>query len=431
MLNGDDNIDVYGFQLPMFRFLHAADLHLDSPLRGLETYPDAPVEQIRGATRRALENLVELAIEEQVAFVLLAGDIYDRDWKDYNTGLFFSRCMGRLRDAGIRVYLISGNHDAASVIARNLHPPDNVHLFSTRCAQTHHLPDLAVAIHGQGYAERDVYEDLTGDYPKAEPGMLNIGLLHTALSGRPGHEPYAPTTLDRLRSKGYDYWALGHVHQHEVVCDDPWVVFPGTIQGRHIRESGAKGCTLVQVEEGQVTSLETRELDVLRWHESQVDLSGCDTAEGVLFRVREAFEKGRGQADGRPLAVRLTLSGMTGLHERLHREKAHWVEECRNLAVGLGDVWLENLVLRTHPERNPAVDLEPGSSLDELVQEIGASELTPQMINQIPEVEELRAKLPPELADEFTFDEEADFDLFRDEIREMLRARLLGEESAP
>ena len=412
----------------MFKFLHAADLHLDSPLRGLETYPDAPVEQIRGATRRALENLVDLAIEEGVAFVLLAGDIYDGDWKDYNTGLFFSRCMGRLRDAGIGVFLISGNHDAASVVARNLSPPDNVRVFSTRHAETHLLPDLSVAVHGQGYAVRDVREDLTRDYPEAKPGMFNIGLLHTALSGRPGHESYAPTTLDHLRGKGYDYWALGHVHQHEVVCDDPWVVFPGALQGRHVRETGAKGCTLVKVEEGRVASVEQRELNVLRWFENEVNLQGCDTPEDLLFRVRETFEKAREQGDGRPLAVRLTLSGSSAMHEHLHCEKTHWIEECRNLAVGLGDVWLENVILRTRPERDPAAELESGSSLDELVQAIDASELTPVFIEEISEIAELRAKLPPELADIIVFDQDS-FDLFRHEIRDLLRARLMGEEN--
>ena len=412
----------------MFKFLHAADLHLDSPLRGLETYPDAPVEQIRGATRRALENLIDLAIEERVAFVLLAGDIYDGDWKDYNTGLFFSRCMGRLREAGIGVFLISGNHDAASVVARNLSPPDNVRVFSTRHAETHFLPDLCVAVHGQGYAVRDVREDLTRAYPEPEPGMFNIGLLHTVLSGRPGHESYAPTTLDHLRGKGYDYWALGHVHQHEVVCDDPWVVFPGALQGRHIRETGPKGCTLVAVEEGRVASVEQRELDVFRWFENEVCLEGCEASEDLLYRVRESLEKAREQADGRPVAVRLTLSGSSAMHEHLHREKFYWIEECRNLAVGLGDIWLENVILRTRPERDPAAELESGSSLDELVQAVGASELTPELFEEIPEIAELRAKMPPELADAFVFDQDS-FDLFRDEIRDLLRARLMGEES--
>ena len=103
------------------------------------------------------------------------------------------------------------------------------------------LEDLGLAVHGQGFAKREVTEDLSSAYPQADPHLFNIGLLHTCLDGKPGHEPYAPCTVDGLRSKGYQYWALGHVHNREVVSQDPWIVFPGNIQGRHARETGSQG----------------------------------------------------------------------------------------------------------------------------------------------------------------------------------------------
>jgi DNA repair exonuclease SbcCD nuclease subunit len=187
----------------MLKFLHAADVHLDSPLRGLERYPGAPVEEIRAATRRAFENLVALAVEEEVGFVLLAGDLYDGDWKDYNTGLFFAAQMARLEEAGIRAFLIAGNHDAASQITRVLRPPANVKVFSTKRPETEILEDLGVAIHGQGFAQISVSEDLSAGYPRAVPHLFNIGMLHTSLDGRPGHASYAPCTVDGLRSRGY------------------------------------------------------------------------------------------------------------------------------------------------------------------------------------------------------------------------------------
>ena len=232
------------------KFLHAADIHLDSALHGLERYEGAPVEEIRSATRRAFDNLIELAIDEEVAFVLLAGDLYDGDWKDYNTGLYFVERMRRLHDAGIRVFIVAGNHDAASQITKHLRLPDNVTLFSTRQPERVVLEDLDVAIHGQGFATRAVTDDLSQAYPQGDPQRFNIGLLHTCLDGKPGHEPYAPCSIAGLRSKGYQYWALGHVHKREEVSQDPWIVFPGNIQGRHIRESGPKGCTLVTVDNG-------------------------------------------------------------------------------------------------------------------------------------------------------------------------------------
>ena len=229
------------------RFIHAADLHIDSPLRGLSRYPGPPLERLRGATRRALERLVDLALAEQVDFVLLAGDLYDRDWPDFHTGLFVRSQMVRLGQAGIRVFIVQGNHDAHGVITRQVSWPDNVKLFSSRSAETVHWAEIGVAIHGRSFPDRAVPEDLVPDYPPAVPGCFNIGLLHTSLTGMEGHDTYAPTSVAVLQTKGYDYWALGHVHQRQVVSQQPRVVYPGNMQGRHARETGAKGCELVKL----------------------------------------------------------------------------------------------------------------------------------------------------------------------------------------
>ena len=168
----------------MFKFLHAADLHLDSPMHGLGDYDGAPTERLRAAGRAALENLVKLAISERVRFVLLAGDVFDGDWEDYNTGLFFVSQLGRLREQGIPVFLISGNHDAASRMTRGLPYPNNVRTFPADQAQTHLLEDVRVALHGQSYAQQKELRNLAAGYPAARPGWLNIALLHTALDGR-------------------------------------------------------------------------------------------------------------------------------------------------------------------------------------------------------------------------------------------------------
>ena len=288
-------------RVQMIKFIHTADIHLDSPLKGLEAHEDAPVEEIRGATRRAFDNLIDLTIEEEVDFVLIAGDLYDGDWKDYNTGLFFAARMGRLSKAGIKVFIVSGNHDAASQITKAMPLPDNVTLFSPRKPQSVKLDDLGVIIHGQSYSFRAVTENLASQYPQNDSNYFNIGLLHTSLTGREGHEDYAPCTLDELKSKGYDYWALGHVHKREIVSEDPWIVFPGNIQGRHIKETGAKGATLVTVEDGRITAVEERELDVLRWATCRVDLSECETSDSVYDAVRQDFEQELDQADGKTL----------------------------------------------------------------------------------------------------------------------------------
>jgi DNA repair exonuclease SbcCD nuclease subunit len=411
----------------MFTFLHAADIHLDSPLKGLEAYRDAPLEQIRRAARRAFDNLVDLAVEEEVAFVLLAGDLYDGDWKDYNTGIYFVNRMGRLREAGIPVFMVSGNHDAASQITRALNLPDNVTLFSHRKAETRINEQLGVAVHGQSFSSRAVADDLTRNYPQGVPGLFNIGLLHTSLNGRPGHEPYAPCTLDALLSKGYQYWALGHVHQREELAHDPWIVFPGNIQGRHIRETGAKGCTLVTVDEGQVVAVETRELDVLRWSICRIDCARCDRTDFLLELVREAIEDERGKAEGRPLAVRLVLEGTTPLHGRLHENSAHWQEEFRAVAAGLGDVWLEKVLFTTRREQQACAEFADDSPLAALRESVEALQFeTSRILDLVPDFEQLRAKLPSDLlgdGDPFSPCAE-ELAALREDVKDLLMARM-------
>ncbi len=336
----------------MFRFIHAADPHLDSPLKGLATREGAPVEVLRGATRRAFENLVALALAERVAFIVIAGDLYDGDWKDYSTGLFFQRQMLRLKAADIPVYLIAGNHDAASVITKKLTLPDNVHAFSTRAAESMEVPGYAAIIHGRGFPNRAVPENLAVDYPKAVPGRCNIGLLHTSLNGRPGHDTYAPCSLDDLRAKTYHYWALGHIHQPEVLCEEPWVVFAGNIQGRHANEAGERGCRLITVDNEQhIAAVEWRALDVLRWSQVRVSATGIADEAALLRTISVALEQAVNEADGRLVAARIIITGATALHGSLHQQRERWLAEVTGCAQALGDdaLWIERLRIETQP----------------------------------------------------------------------------------
>lgn len=335
----------------MFTFLHCADLHLDSPLKGLSARPDAPVDTIRSATRRALENLVALAVEESVRFVVIAGDVYDGDWQDYQTGLFFNSAMARLGRADIPVYLVSGNHDAANRMTRSLVSPPNVHRFATESAETRILESERVALHGQGFHQREVRDNLVPGYPDALPGYFNIGILHTSVEGQEGHMPYAPCRVEDLVQKGYDYWALGHVHRRQVLRTDPHIVYPGNLQGRHIRETGAKGATLVAVDGGRVIGCEHRNLDVLRWEVCPVDLNGAATQREWVGRVMAALEACVRRHPGYPLAVRVQLQGRTALHADLiaHREAVRVEVENAVAQMGSADLWIEKVAVDTEP----------------------------------------------------------------------------------
>lgn len=338
----------------MFKFIHTADIHLDSPLSGLERYEGAPVDALRCATRQALQNLTDFAIQEKARFILICGDIYDGDWKDYNTGLFLAKEMARLRSAGIEAFIVSGNHDAESQITKNLKMPENVHRFSTKRPETILIKDIGIAIHGQGFSKRAVMENLSLEYPSAIKGCFNIGMLHTSMNGREGHEPYAPCSKEDLITKGYDYWALGHVHKREVVHQDPWVIFPGNIQGRHIKETGGKGCTLVSVEDGGSVSIEHHDLDVIRWETCPIDASGADTSEDITERARAGIKSRIDDSSGRFLAFRLLIGGSCKAHDDISVNPEKLRMDIRAMAAdeGNGGVWIEKIKIDTRTQKD-------------------------------------------------------------------------------
>jgi DNA repair exonuclease SbcCD nuclease subunit len=380
----------------LFKFIHAADIHLDSPLLKLDAYEGAPAAAIRGATRRAFENLVRTAVAEEAAFVLIAGDLFDGDWKDYNTGLYLISQLSKLREAGIPVFIVAGNHDAASAITRSLRLPENTRLFPADRADTIRLAGADVAVHGRSFGAPAVKSDLSQSYPSAVPGCFNIGLLHTCATGREGHEPYAPCTLAGLQEKGYDYWALGHVHRREVLIDDPPVVFAGNTQGRHARETGPKGCLLVTVEDAGRPAIDFKPLDVVRWETAAVDASGTESGYELLARFREALSEHLQRNPDLLTVLRVTLEGETAAHDELLADPERWAHEIRAAAVDdAGErVWVEKIGFRT---RHSAGASKPEGAVGELLAMIEALATDPEALASIAsELGDLDKKLPRE-----------------------------------
>lgn len=395
------------------KFIHAADIHLDSPLSGLAAYKDAPADLLRTVTRDAFTKLVDEAIEEAIDFMVIAGDLYDGSWKDYNTGHFFCREMGRLNKVGIPVYLLFGNHDADSEMTKRLTLPPNVHQFESRKANTFLIEELKVALHGRSYKDAATFENLVASYPAPVAGWLNIGVLHTALEGNSEHANYAPCSLAELNAKSYQYWALGHVHEHAILQKSPWVVFPGNLQGRHIRETGERGAILVTADETGIQTVERLLVDVLRWYVVNVDASDANTLEDVVRLVGRAFEQLIAKTpDKIYLSLRVCIQGKTAAHGELFGLESQLREEVLGQAAGYGidRLWVEKVRIETEPivdathmaERSDAIaDLQrflDEAPADEALLESLLEDLLPlvnkmpiELIKNVPELDAIRS----------------------------------------
>ncbi len=382
-----------------FQFLHAADLHLGSPLIGLAQKDGDVAARFARASRDAFEDLVTRALEEEIAFAVIAGDVFDGDWRDASIGLFFNRQLARLANRGVPTYFLRGNHDADSVVTRSLTWPDSVVEFSTRRPETHRLEELRVALHGRGFPRREVAENYAVDYPEPVPGWFNIGVLHTAC-GRAGHENYAPCTAAELAAKGYDYWALGHVHTFEIVSRDPWIVYPGNLQGRSVRECGEKGAVVVDVADGRVEAVRRIATDRARWAEVVVDAEAHDDEASLMRAVEAAVRPHADGAEGRMLAVRVSFAGVTPLHARLLAD-AELRDKTEAAAQRCGDdVWLERLrVATTEPARRvdeaALAGLDLAAALEASAGDAALREAVEALIGTV------RARLPGGMGEDF------------------------------
>lgn len=343
------------------KIVHAADLHIDSPLRGLERYAGAPVDRVRAATREAFGRVVELCQRERARFLILAGDVFDGDWKDMNTGIWFAGRLRELRDVGCDVLLLRGNHDHE--LTRALRHPPHVHEFSIPsdpAGRTFVFEHEGVAFHGASYPARDVRTTLLPYYPRPIAGLLNVGVLHTNATGSADHDPYAPCTVSELVAYGYGYWALGHVHAHSILArpgeprGESWVVYPGNTQGRSVRETGPKGCVLLDVEQGTqgggvVRSVDFVETAVMTFRREEIVLAREDDVDDLRDRVRARIDDLA--EEPRPSAVRLTVRGACRAHAAICRERAKIVGQLRDDVLDRGGpVWLEKVELATSPE---------------------------------------------------------------------------------
>lgn len=352
-----------------FRFAHAADLHIDSPFRGLRDVDKRVSERLRESTFEAYERLISLCIDEQVDFLVIAGDIYDGADRSVRAQLRFRDGMAKLSDAGIAVYVVHGNHDPLDGWLSTMTWPENVHVFGPEPewkTVTRDGEEIA-EVQGVSFPTREVRENLVGKFsPPQRDGLFTIGLLHCNVGGNPNHDNYAPCTVDDLKLTGLDYWALGHVHTRQTLRKHgPAIVYPGNIQGRHPNESGPRGCLLVDVDEEGGLQTRFQPLDVVRWEPAEIDISEIASLDGLEDAIQQRMDDLAVKAEGRDVVCSVSLVGRGPMHTDLGRSGAieDLLTELRATASESPWVWVERIADRTRPE----FDMDSRSESDDFL----------------------------------------------------------------
>ena len=305
-----------------FRFVHAADLHLDSPFRGLRRIDDGIGKLAAASTFDAFERIVDLCIDRHVDALLVAGDVYDGADRSLRAQLAFQAGLQRLASAGIRAFVAHGNHDPLDGWQAALAMPEGCHRFGPvpeTLAVDPARPEW-VAVHGASFPRRAVTENLASRFA-ATDAAINVGVLHATVGTQEGHDPYAPCSLGDLERSGMDYWALGHVHERQVLREsDPAVVYPGNPQGRHIREQGARGVYVVELLPGVAPGLEFVAVDVVRWARREIEITNLESEQSLLDACLATSREEAGNSDNRYLLLVLRFSGGGALRESIRRD---------------------------------------------------------------------------------------------------------------
>ena len=309
--------------MTQLRFVHAADLHLDSPFTGMRAEaPSNVADALYRATFDAYDNIIALCISESVDALLVAGDIYDNADRSLRAQRAFITGLERLDEAGIRSFVCHGNHDPLDGWEARLTYPPSCHRFGPsfeRVPVFDEDPGCAV-IYGISYPESKVTRNLVSDIGTVDSGSITIGLVHASVGNNPGHYPYAPCSLEELIQSGFDYWALGHVHTRQVLRErEPTVVYPGNPQGKSPNETGPKGVYLVELNDTSDTKLEFRCTDSVRWVRSHLDISKMQNEQDLFDSIEETMQETLSNAEGRSSVTRITLSGRGALSDSLRQ----------------------------------------------------------------------------------------------------------------
>jgi len=266
------------------KFLHAADLHLDTPFVGISSFSKNLQNELKESTYTAAKKLFATAISEQVDFVILAGDIFDDTDSSLKAQMFLRDEFEDLKQANINVYMIYGNHDYYRNDFAVIKFPDNVKIFGKDIStfEVEAKDGQKVGLTGFSYYQQHINQAIIKDYPQRGEFDYQIGILHAGI----GDNNYAPFEVNDLLQKGYDYWALGHIHKREILNEKPMIVYPGDIQGRNQNETTPKGFYLVSVE-NSITQMKFIKSSVYTWDKITINAQVDDTIDSLISKISD------------------------------------------------------------------------------------------------------------------------------------------------
>ena len=354
-----------------FRFVHAADLHIDSPFAGVGDADNRVATRLREATYEAFQNLVDLCINQNADFLVIAGDVYDGADRSVRAQLRFREGLSKLADKGIKSFVVHGNHDPLDGWQSSISWPEGVHIFGAipEWKNFEKNGEVVAAVQGMSYPTREVTDNLATQFtPPESPSLFAIGLLHANVGANSAHPNYAPCSVEDLSESGIDYWALGHVHTRQTLKRSaPVIAYPGNTQGRHPNETGARGALVVNVDPSGASRSDFIALDVVRWERSDIDISNLETIDSLDSAIRQATDNLSVEAEDRDVVCRLTLVGRGPLHEQLSADGAvmDLLDAVRGTWSGGGSpwVWVERIVDSTRP----AIDIESRAKQDDFL----------------------------------------------------------------
>ena len=373
--------------MPLLKFVHAADLHLDSPFKQIRNEaPPHVAETLHAATFTAWDNIVDLCVAEQVDALLVAGDIYDGADRSLRAQRAFIDGLERLDAAGIRSFVCHGNHDPLDGWEAQLDYPPGCHRFGPDWDSVPIFGDdpARAVVTGISYPTREVRKNLVDRLGQVPIGPFQIGLLHANVGGNANHDSYAPCSVEDLAGTGIDYWALGHVHTREILRQSaPTVIYPGNPQGRHPNERGKRGVYVVEVGDDRSVSPQFWITDVVRWEQIELDISGLQSEQDLLDELPRLVDERLQEADGRPLVLRVDLHGRGPLHAPLrHRGLIDDLREQINAAFETRDpfAWCERIADRTAPEIDRDARAAGADFVAELLQLSTAAQADPSQL---------------------------------------------------